>query len=128
VNLKYKRAHDEKEIDYLHPKLRRVIQFIIAYGEYVLDGHIFTVTRIVDKDGSTHDQVPPYRFIDIRSLDLPKNEAEKLRTIVNLTFPYGKTSKGTEGTTIPPLDHSSTSPRATAEHFHIQVSSRKTFG
>lgn len=128
MNLKYKREFDEADIKDLHPKLKKVIEFMIAYGQIVLDGYVFTVTRIVDKDKSTHNQTKPYRFIDLRSLDMAKHEAEKLRTIVNLVFPYGKTNKGTVGQTIPPLDHRGTSPGFTAEHFHVQVSARKDFG
>lgn len=127
MTIEFKNPGDEPDLEKLHPRLKTVIDFMEAYARIVLKRSI-TVTRIVEHDGSTHDQKPPYRFIDVRSLDMPKSEAEKMRTIVNLTFPYGLTSKGLPGSTIPPLDHKGTVKDSTAEHFHVQVSARKAFG
>lgn len=79
------------------------------------------VTSIVRHDGTTHDQQPPYRFIDIRSSNFLPSKAEELRQIINHFFPYGLTSKGKPTDTIIALNHSDTSLEFTAEHFHVQV-------
>lgn len=130
--IEFKNPADKDDFEKLDPKLARVVDMMSQYARIVL-GRTLTVTRIVerptgDKKSDTHDQYPPYRFIDIRSKDIPDADVEKLRTIINLIFPYGRNSKGKFCETIPPIDHSSTSPNYTGEHFHVQVSSRKNFG
>lgn len=132
MTIEFKNQADENDFKKLDPKLAKVVDMMEQYARIVL-GRSLTVTRIVErpKDGKpsdTHDQKPPYRFIDIRSKDIPDAEVEKMRTIINLIFPYGKNSKGKIAQTIPPIDHSATSPNYTGEHFHVQVSARKTFG
>lgn len=130
--MKFKNQADENDFQQLNPRLKTVVDFMAAYAQIVLS-HELTVTRIVerptaDKKSDTHDQYPPYRFIDIRSKDLPPGEAEKLRHVVNFIFPYGLTSKGKPTDTILPLNHAATSANYTGEHFHVQVSSRSHFG
>lgn len=126
--INFKNDADKVYFSELHPKLKTVVAFMINYCQIVLN-HTLTITRIYEDDGSTHASKPPYRFIDIRSKDFPsREEAEKLRKLVNITFDYGLTSKGLPGETIVPFDHSGTSPGFTGEHFHVQVSSRVNFG
>lgn len=118
--IQFKNESDRPFFENLHPKLKKIVDFMVWY-KYVFFGQDCVVTRIVDHDGSTHDQVAPYRFIDIRSHDMEKKEAEKLRVLVNRIYPYGLNSKGKPTDTIVALDHSATSPGFTSEHFHVQV-------
>ncbi len=117
--INYKNEADRQFWPDLHPKLKEIVMHMNWYAELI--GVNLVVTRIVEHDGSTHDQKPPYRFIDIRSNNFPDKEAERLRQIINHFFPYGLTSKGKPTDTIIALNHADSSPGFTAEHFHVQV-------
>lgn len=121
MQVAFKNPEDQADLAKLHPRAWQVLDFMVEYARVVLKQAI-TITSIVRKDGTTHDQLPPYRFFDARIFrDLPITESEKMRTVVNLVFPYGNKHDGTPGETIVKLDHSDTSPTATAPHFHVQV-------
>ena len=112
--IKFKNDADFKYWPHLHPKLQQRIEFMEWYYDTFF-GLPLVITRIVEHDGSTHDQVAPYRFIDVRCSDIELKEAEKLRRLVNKIFPYGLNSKGKPTDTIVALDHGS------APHYHVQV-------
>lgn len=117
--INFKNESDRAHFQDLHPKLKEIVGHMEFYADLI--GVNLVVTSIVRNDGTTHQQTPPYRFIDIRSNNFPDKEAEKLRQIINRFYPYGLTSKGKKTDTIVALNHSDTSPTATAEHFHVQV-------
>lgn len=118
----FEKEQDKIDFEKLHPQLLEIVEFMSDYyrDHFNLEP---VVTSIVRLDGSTHQQVPPYRFIDIRCHDIPVAEAEVLRDLVNRTYPYGLKNNGQPGETIVPLDHHLTSPQFTAPHFHVQISS-----
>lgn len=72
---------------------------------------VLVVTRVFEKDDSTHANPKPYRFIDIAILESGMENSERLRGIINDLFPYGKSGFST----IPKLEH------GTGPHFHVQV-------
>lgn len=100
----------EREFAQLDKRLRAVVDFMEVTAAQLWHDDL-VVTRIYEKDDSTHSNERPYRFIDFAILEAGLQATEKLRAIVNLTFPYGV--KGYD--TIPPLDH------GTAPHMHVQV-------
>lgn len=124
--IKFKEESSKAEFQKLAPRLKQLVGFIHDYAQ-IFHGEDIVITDIFRNDASTHNQKPPFRFIDIRIIkDL--ETSEKLRQFINKIFPYGLNSKGKPAETIVPLDHSATSPEFTAPHLHVQVSSRKDFG
>lgn len=100
----------------LHPKARKIA--IVAAQYLFLRGYPAVVTSI--HSGRTEGALASpihaaWRAIDMRSNTMKRYEAEEVRIALNKRFPYGLTSKGTPGETVPPIDH------GTAPHFHIQV-------
>lgn len=118
----FEKSQDKIDFEKLHPQLLEIVEFMSDYYQDHFKREP-TVTSIVRHDGSTHQQWAPYRFIDIRCHDIPLEEAEKLRDLVNKIYPYGLKNNGQPGETIVPLDHHLTSPQFTAPHFHVQISS-----
>lgn len=118
--IQFKNQEDEKYWPDLHPKLKEIILRMEWFASLWGVGEII-VTSIVRKDGTTHDQKPPYRFIDIRSSNFSEARAQELRQIINYLYPYGLTHEGKPTDTIIALNHADTSPEFTAEHFHVQV-------
>lgn len=116
----FKNESDRQYWPDVRSDLKEIIMHMEWYAELIgLPGLI--VTSIVRHDSSTHNQIPPYRFIDIRSSNFLPARAEELRQIINRFFPPFKGHDGKMKDTIVALDHSDSSPEFTAPHFHLQV-------
>jgi len=96
-----------REFELLDRRLARVVR-VMEMIAWEMDRTPLVVTSIVRKDGSTHANSPPYRFIDIALLSFGDSEA--LRSVINRLFP-----RKDGRSTIVPLRH------GTAPHFHVQV-------
>jgi hypothetical protein len=88
---------------------------------YMEAGRPFIITEIHRADGGVHSV---WRALDARSQNLPLAVAENIRGLLNRWFVYGLTGKGTEGQTVPPLDHPGNASKSSAPHLHIQIPAR----
>lgn len=103
----FKDPSKQRELAKLHPKLRRIVDWMEIYVWQNYSDDLVVTEIYRDNPSSPHAY---FRAIDFAILE--KGNSEEVRTLVNSLFPYG------DGVheTIVPLDH------GTAPHVHVQVS------
>lgn len=106
----FKNPDIQRELTQLDKRLYPILSYMSDYA-WGMHEELLVVTRIFEKDDSTHSNPKPYRFIDLAILEAGIEASEILKNKVNDKFPYGV--KGYS--TIPKLEH------GTGPHYHIQV-------
>ena len=107
---------DARDFTMVHPYLLVIMEYI-RFNAWLLYNDHCVITSIYRNDGSTHDTKPPYIRSDIAiPYKAGVEGAEKIRTLTNIAFPYGKKLNGKDGETVIPLDH------GTGPHLHVQIS------
>jgi len=104
-SLSFKNFTDAYDLSSLHPKLKKILNFVIH--ETGKKGWELEITSVFRDDGGVHEY---YRGVDVVPVDRDESKMEWIRVKVNSTFDY---CKG-EIEVCPDIHH------GTAPHCHLQ--------